>query len=213
MEVVLAGLAPTVFVVYLDDILVFGRNIEEHNSNLRTVLERIREAGLRLKPTKSHFAREQVECLGHVISAEGVRTDPKKLEAVEEYPPPTDVRTLLSFLGLASYYRRFVPKFATVAHPLHMLTKKDTPFAWTPQCQAAFEDIKRMLTSAPVLAFPLFDRPFILETDASGVGLGAVLAQKQDDDSTRPIAYASRTLQPHERKYGAATEMEGLGVV
>ena len=119
---------------------------------------------------------------------------------------------MLKYFALASYYRQFVPKFAAVAGPLHLLTKVYVPFIWTPQCQMAFDELKRLLTSAPVLAYPQFDRYFILETDASAAGLGAVLAQKQDDRSTRPIAYASRTLQPHEKKYGA-TEMEGLGVV
>ena len=211
MEVVLARLARTTCVVYLDNILVFGRNLSEHNANLKTVFERLREAGLRLKPTKCHLARQRVEFLGHVVSAAGVQTDPGKLKAVERYPVPTDVKTLLSFLGLASYYRRFVSRFAAIASPMHLLTKKDAPFVWTEQCQLAFEKIKKLLISAPVPAFPQFDRPFILETDA-WIGLGAVLAQRQDDGSTRPIAYASRTLQPHEKKYGA-TEMEGLGVV
>ena len=176
MEVVLARLARTTCVVYLDNILVFGRNLSEHNANLKTVFERLREAGLRLKPTKCHLARQRVEFLGHVVSAAGVQTDPGKLKAVERYPVPTDVKTLLSFLGLASYYRRFVSRFAAIASPMHLLTKKDAPFVWTEQCQLAFEKIKKLLISAPVLAFPQFDRPFILETDASGIGLGAVLA-------------------------------------
>ena len=153
---------------------MFGRDLEEHN---HTVLERIRLAGLQLKVQKCHIAREQVQYLGHVVSADGVRTDPKKLEAVEQYPPPADVKTLRSFLGLASYYRRFVPEFAKVARPLHALTRKDAPFQWTPQCQSAFDNLKKLLTSAPVLAFPRFEKTFILETDASGAGLGAVLAQ------------------------------------
>ena len=147
-----------------------------------------------------------------MVSAEGVKTDSKKLAAVEQYPPPTDLKTLRSFLGLASYYRRFVPNFAKVAGPLHVLTKKNVPFLWTPQCQVAFKNIKELLTSVPVLAFPCFDKPFILETDASGTGLGAVLAQRQDDNTIRPIAYASRSLQAHEKNYGI-TELEGLGVV
>ena len=176
MEVVLARLARTTCVVYLDNILVFGRNLSEHNANLKTVFERLREAGLRLKPTKCHLARQRVEFLGHVVSAAGVQTDPGKLKAVERYPVPTDVKTLLSFLGLASYYRRFVSRFAAIASPMHLLTKKDAPFVWTEECQLAFEKIKKLLISAPVLAFPQFDRPFILETDASGIGLGAVLA-------------------------------------
>ena len=212
MKVVLAGLARKNCVVYLDDILIFGKDIAEHNANLQAVLQRLREAGLRLKPVKCHLACEQVVYLGHVVSAAGIQTDPKKLGAVERYPKPRNVKALRSFLGLASYYRRFVPKFAATAGPLHLLTKKDVMFVWTPQCQLAFEELKRLLTSAPVLAYPQFDRHFILETDASAAGLGAVLAQNQDDRSTRPIAYASRTLQPHEKRYGA-TEMEGLGVV
>ena len=212
MEVVLAGLARKNCVVYLDDILVFGKDIAEHNANLQAVLQRLHEAGLRLKPVKCHLACEQVVYLGHVVSAAGIQTDPKKLGAVERYPKPRNVKALRSFLGLASYYRRFVPKFAATAGPLHLLTKKDVMFVWTPQCQLAFEELKRLLTSAPVLAYPQFDRHFILETDASAAGLGAVLAQNQDDHSTRPIAYASRTLQPHEKRYGA-TEMEGLGIV
>ena len=212
MEVVLAGLARTTCMVYLDDILVFGQDLAEHNTNLEMVLTRLREAGLRLKPAKCHLARQHVEFLGHIVSSAGVQTDPKKLKAVNRYPPPTDVKTLRSFLGLASYYRRFVPGFAATASPMHALTKKDVPFVWTGSCQSSFERIKELLTSAPVLVFPQFDRPFILETDASGAGLGAILAQKQDDGSVRPIAYASRTLQPHEKRYGA-TEMEGLGVV
>lgn len=186
MEAVLAGLARTICVVYLDDVLVFGRDMQEHNVNLKMVLDRLRKAGLRLKPTKCYLAKERVEYLGHVVTAAGVQTDPRKLKAVEKYPRPTDVKTFRSFLGLASYYRRFVPKFATVAHPLHVLTKKDAQFVWTEQCQTAFENVKKLLTSSPVLAFPQFDRPFLLETDASGTGLGAVLAQRQDDGDTRP---------------------------
>lgn len=125
---------------------------------------------------------------------------------------PSNVKTLRSFLGLASYYRRFVPNFAKVARPLHSLTKKDSPFVWIPDCQLAFMELKQLLTSAPVLSYPDFQKPFVLETDASGSGLGAVLAQRQEDHTVRPIAYASRSLQAHERNYGI-TELEGLGVV
>ena len=198
--------------VYPDNVLVFGRNIAEHNANLTQVLERLRRAGLRLKPKKCRFALKEVEYLGHVVSARGVQTNPKKVTAVEQFPTPLDVKTLRSFLGLASYYRKFVPHFAKVAGPLHALTKKDVPFLWTQKYQTAFSELKKLLTSTPLLAFPDFTKPFVLETDASGAGLGAVLAQKQDDDSIRPIAYASISLQRHERNYGI-TELEGLGVV
>ena len=146
---------------------------------------------------KCRFALEEVEYLGHVVSAQGVCTDSRKVTAVEQFPTPQDVRALRSFLGLASYYRKFVPDFAKVARPLHALTKKNMPFLWTIECETAFNALKGLLTNTPVLAFPDFAKPFILETDTSGVGLGAVLAQTQDDNSVRPIAYASRSLQTH----------------
>ena len=211
MESVLRGLARSVCLVYLDDVQVIGRTVEEHNRNLTRVLERIREAGLRLKPRKCKFSQELVTYLGHVVSARGVETDPEKLKAVRDYPEPTNVKSLRSFLGLASYYRRFVPGFSAVAGPLHSLTK-DAPFVWGPDCQNAFERLKKLLTTSPVLVFPDFFRGFILETDASGAGLGAVLAQKQLDGAVRPISYASRSLLKHERNYGI-TELEALGVV
>ena len=150
--------------------------------------------------------------LGHVVSAEGVRTDPSKLQAILEFPVPHDVKTLRSFLGLASYYRRFIPQFSKIAGPLFDLTKKNSLFTWTALCQETFDKLRKLLTSAPVLVYPDFRVPFILETDASIAGLGAVLAQKQADGLVRPIAYASRTLQDHEKRYGI-TELEGLGVV
>lgn len=146
------------------------------------------------------------------MSAQGVWTDPKKIEAVKQFPTPQDIKTLRSFLGLASYYRKFVPDFTKVAGPLHALTRKDVPFLWTPSYQESFCELKRLLTNSSLLVFPDFTKPCVLETDASGAGLGTVLAQKQEDGSTRPIAYARRSLQPQERNYGI-TELESLGVV
>ena len=212
MEIVLAGLARKCCLVYLDDVLVFGRSLDEHNENLSKVFKRLRAAGLKLKPKKCRFDMTEVVYLGHVISAEGVRADPRKVSAVQEFPTPVDTKTLHSFLGLASYYRRFVPGFSIVAGPLHSLIKKDVPFIWTTECQTAFSRLKNMLTSSSNLAYPDFSQPFVLETDASVAGLGAVLAQRTTDGTPRPIAYASRSLQRHERNYGI-TELEGLGVV
>ena len=146
------------------------------------------------------------------MTAKGVETDAEKVEAVRSFPVPADVKSLHSFLGLASYYRRFVHGFAKVAGPLHALTKKDALFVWGPECQTVFDDSKQLLTSSPVLAFPDFSKGFVLKTDASGAGLGAALAQEQPDHTVRPIAYASRSLLKHECNYGI-TELEGLGVV
>ena len=111
----------------------------------------------------------------------GIETDPKKIEAIQEDPIPLNVKEVHTFVGLALYYQRFIPHFARIAGPLHTLTKKDVAFVWTPECQSAFENLKRVLTTAPVLVFPQFHRPFLLEIDASSTGLGAVLAQCQDD--------------------------------
>ena len=212
MEVVLSGLARDGCMVYLDDILVFGRTLDEHNDNLAKVFQRLRSAGLTLKPKKCKFVQTEVCYLGQVVSAERVRTDPSKLQAILEFPVPDNVKALRSFLGLASCYRRFIPQFSKTAGPLFNLTKKNSLFAWTSLCQETFDKLRKLLTSAPVLVYPEFRVPFILETDASIAGLGAVLAQKQADGLVQPIAYASRTLQDHEKRY-RITELEGLGVV
>ena len=212
MEGVLVGLARKKCLIYLDDVLVVGSTFSEHLDNLRDVFLRLSAVGLKLKPSKCRLARQEVIYLGYVVSASGIAADPGKVQAVVEFPTPHDVRTLRAFLGLTSYYRRFISRYSAMANPLYGLTHKDTAFDWTPKCEDAFNQLKAALTEAPVLAFPQFGRPFLLETDASGVGLGAVLSQVQDDSTNRPIAYASRTLQPHERNYGIS-ELEALGVV
>ena len=135
-----------------------------------------------------------------------------KVIAVQNYPVPTNLQKLRSFLGLASYYRWFIAKFSASTNPLFKLTCKDTPFEWSAACHEAFVELKRLLANAPLLVLTDFSKPFLLETDASGEGLGAVLAQGQEDDSVRPIAYASRALLPHEKRYGVS-EQEALAVV
>ena len=132
---------------------------------------------------------------------------------VRDFPEPTDVNKVQQFLGLALYYRRFIPGFAKISNPLHALTKKNVQFQWTTRCQEAFDKLKELLTATPVLPYPQFEgnSEFILETDASTSGLGAVLGQKQGDGHVHPIAYASRCFQPHEKSY-AITELETLAV-
>ena len=197
---------------YLDDIVVTGRTFSEHLENLRKVFLRLRDAKLRLKPLKCHFAMREVEYLGYRVSSAGIIADPAKVKAMKDFPTPGDVKQVRSFLGLASYYRRFIPQFSVIANPLYALTRKDAEFLWSDSCEKAFVRLKTLLTQAPILAFPNFSLEFRLETDASGLGLGAVLSQEQEDGTVRPIAYASRTLQAHERNYGS-TELEALGVV
>ena len=214
MQSVLAGLEWRDCFVYIDDILVVSRTFEEHLRHLEQIFDRLRNANLRLKPKKCSFLCNKVTYLGHVISVEGVCPDPEKTEKVRSFPVPRDVTQVRQFIGLASYYRRFVPKFAQIASPLHALLKKDNTFQWSVECSSAFQQLKDLLTSSPVLVFPKFGPgcEFILETDASYVGLGAVLSQQQEDGSVHPIAYASRSLDQHERNYGV-TELETLGLV
>ena len=202
MQRMLAGLE-SFCSVYIDDIIVFSGTEEEHVDHLRQIFERFR---------RFSFAQEQVEYLGHVISAKGIAPNPGKVRAVQEFPVPTSVKGVRQFLGMASYYRRFMPGFAKTAAPLHALTRESVPFFWSIACQGAFLCLKDLLVSPPVLAYPNFDKSFVMHTDASILGLGAVPEQEQEDGKLHPIAYASRSLSKAERNYGI-TEMEALGVV
>ena len=197
--------------VYIDDVIVFSSSIEEHLDHLQQIFVRLRRIGLKLQPKKCTFGSQEVLYLGHLVSAKGIFPNPAKTKAVKEFPVPTNVKAVRRFLGLASYYRRFVPNFAKVASPLHALTRQDIPFQWTAQCQLAFEKLKDLLTAPPVLAYPNFAAKFVLHTDASGEGLGAVLEQEQDG-KLHPVAYASGSLSKSEKNYGV-TELEALGVV
>ena len=137
--------------VYIDDILVFSRTLEEHLLHLQQVIKRVVEIGLKLKPTKCKFVRKELEYLGHVISREGLKPNPRLVDAVRNFPRPETAQETRRFLGLCSYYRKFIPRFAEVANPLHYLTRKDTDFAWSLESQRAFDRLKNQLISAPVL--------------------------------------------------------------
>ena len=196
--------------LYIDDIVVFSSTVQQHLQRLEVVLARLQQEGLKAKLSKCAFFQPEVRYLGHVISANGIATDPSKIDAVAKWQPPQTVSELRSFLGFASYYRRFVEGFAKLAAPLHRLIaelgghklKRRSPQLaianWTEGCRASFEGLKTKLTTAPVLAYANFSQPFILEVDASHGGLGAVLSQEQEG-KVRPIAYASRGLRPTER--------------
>ena len=146
------------------------------------------------------------------MSRDGLKLNPRLVEAVERFPEPTNAQETRRFLGLCSYYRKFVPQFAKIANPLHHLTRQDIVFQWTPECHRAYEELRGRLISAPILAYPSFEIDFILETDASVHGLGAILSQVQPDGKPHPVSYASRALNDAERKYGI-TELETLAVV
>ncbi|KAI8485869.1 hypothetical protein Bbelb_364210 [Branchiostoma belcheri] len=170
------------------------------SSFARLMESRYREARLKLNPEKCRFLQRRVEFLGHVISGNGVSTDSSKTDSIDSWPSPRSVRDIQHFLGLANYYRRFVRGFAQLARPLTVLTRKGARFVWSPDCQAAFNALKKALVTAPVLAYPNFDLPFVVDTYASDTGIGGVLSQIQDGQE-RVILYYSRALTPAEQRY------------
>mgnify|MGYP003389980841 FL=1 len=211
MDVVLNGISLQGCLAYLDDVVVFSRTLDEHLEKLRQVFERLQIAGLKLKPSKCCVLQREVAFLGHVMTEEGITTDPEKIKAVVEWPVPTCVREVRAFVGLASYYRRFVRGFAEVAAPLHELTKKNAKFCWEEKHQAAFEILKQKLVQAPVLVAPDDEHRYILDTDASDHAMGAVLSMEIDGEE-RPVAYASRVFSKCQRNY-CVTRRELLAVV
>jgi transposase InsO family protein len=211
MEYCLSGLQWEQCLVYLDDVIVFSRTFTEHLDHLQNVFDRFSHNGLKLKPSKCTFAKQQVNYLGHVISNKGIHADPKKISAVEHWPIPTCVKEIQSFLGLASYYRKFVQGFATIAAPLHQLCSSKTVFQWGSDQQRAFDTLKLALVSSPVLGYPDFALPFRLEVYASGYGLGAILSQRVGNRD-QVIAYASRVMSSCETRY-PIMEKEALALV
>ncbi|GBM06797.1 Retrovirus-related Pol polyprotein from transposon 297 [Araneus ventricosus] len=211
METVLRGLSSEACLVYLDDIIIVGRTFEEHLNNLRKVFQRLQKANLKLNPKKCRFFQREVAYLGHVISAEGVKTDPEKIKAVVDWPRRDKIHDLRSFLGLCTYYRRFVKIFSTIARPPHKLTEAKSNFNWTDECEKSFNSLKQALTSSPILTYPRTDKDFILDTDASNEGIGAVLSQNTGNEE-RVTAYFSKSLGKPERNY-CVTRKELLAIV
>ncbi|WVZ78304.1 hypothetical protein U9M48_026040 [Paspalum notatum var. saurae] len=183
-------------VVFIDDILIYSKNEKEHEEHLRIVLTRLREHKLYAKFSKCAFWLKEVGFLGHVLSEKGVAVDPSKVKDVLNWKQPETVTEIRSFLGLAGYYRRFIKDFSKIAKPMTSLTKKNASFTWGPKCEEGFQELKKLLTTAPVLAQPDVTKPFDVYCDASGQGLGCVLMQEG-----RVIAYASRQLRKHEANY------------
>ena len=210
MELVLMNLQWQSCIAFLDDFLVFAADFGEHCKRLREVLQRFRNAGLKLKPKKCNFFQREVKFLGHLVNGNGVIPNPDNVRKLLEWPTPTCVTDVQVILGMGNYYRRFVKDYSKRVYPLTQLTKKDVPFEWTPECQQAFDDIKTALTSAPIMAHPIPGGEFILDTDASQTTLGAVLSQVQDGVE-KVIAYGSRTLNKPERNY-CVTDRELLAV-
>ena len=179
--------------VFIDDILVYSKDAQEHEQHLKIVLQKLREKKLYAKLSKCDFWLKEVSFLGYIVSVEGIRVDPTKIEAVVNWKPPRNVTEVRNFLGLAGYYRRFVRGFSIIASLLTKLLRKGIKFEWTDKCQNSFEQLKGMLVEAPVLTQPTSRKEYTLYSDASGIGLGCVLMQ-----DGKVVAYASRQLKPHE---------------
>jgi hypothetical protein len=183
-------------VVFIDDILIFSKNEEEHDEHLRLVLQKLRENQLYAKLSKCEFWLKEVSFLGHIISEGGISVDPSKVESVLSWNTPQNVSDIRSFLGLAGYYRRFIEGFSKIAKPMIELLEKGKTFEWTPRHEASFQELKKRLTTAPILTMPDMERPFSIYSDASGQGLGCVLMQ-----DGHIVAYASRKLRKHEEMF------------
>jgi transposase InsO family protein len=211
MEQVLADVQWEHCLVYLDDILVAQNTVKRTIESLEKVLTRLRSAGLKLKPSKCTLFAKKVRYLGHIISEEGIACDPEKVSCVKEWPIPRSVRDVRSFLGLAGYYRDHIGSFAAVAEPLFFLTRKNVRFEWTEACQIAFDALKEALSEAPVLVYPDPTKDYILDTDCSLYGMGAVLSQIIEGKE-RVIAYASKSLNKAQRNY-CTTRRELLAVI
>lgn len=202
MKSVLAGLQWETCIVYLNDIIVFSQTFDEHVNRLQSVFDRLHNAGLKISPKKCHmchFFQQEVKCLGHVVSSTGISLDPSKVDAVENWPTPRNVKVVRAFLG------------TWVAKPLHRLTEKNTILKWTKDCKAALHTLKEALKS-PILVYPSLEKEFILDTDTSGTGMGAVLSQIGDDNKEHVIAYYSKSFSKVERQY-CVTRRELLAIV
>lgn len=193
--------------VYIDDILIHSTSLEEHKQHIRTVLGRLRDAGLTIRGSKCSFGKQEVQYLGHIYNGSGMTPDPKKVSAVLEWPTPKSVKELQGFLGLTNYYRRFIYNYAETAAPLYDSLRNETTFQWNPQFEEIFKSLKKLLCEAPILQYPNWSQPLTVSTDASNCAIGAVLEQQD-----RVIAYASRVLKPSEKNY-SVIEKECLALV
>jgi hypothetical protein len=194
----------------MDDIIIVTQTFEQHLKVVNSVLKRLHEAGITVNQEKSEFCRPEVKYLGYVIDARGLRVDPEKVVAILNIATPKNIRVVRNFLGIVSWYRRFIPEFSIRAEPFARMQQKGNLFIWTEATEKAYTDLKECLVEAPILTCPDFSLSFEVQTDASGAGLGAVLYQLVKGQE-KVIAYASHLLTQSERKF-TATERECLAV-
>lgn len=197
---------------YLDDILVYSQNFDQHLVHLQEVFDRLNDANLKLHPRKCSFGLDKILYLGHVLSPQGVAVDDSKVKVIRDYPRPRTPKEIRSFLGLASYYRKFIANFSIIASPLNRLLRKDMKFVWDDSCEEAFVRLRQALTTAPVLIYPDMTKPFIINCDSSSQAIGFVLAQEDASAREHPIAFGGRSLTACERAY-SVTELEMLAMI
>jgi hypothetical protein len=212
MEKALAGLPPTTCMAYLDDLIGAAETEEVLLQKLELVLDRFRKAKLKINPGKSYFGVTQVRFLDHIFDRNGYRIDSSKFSILEKYPVPRTPKEVKRFLGVSGFYRRFLHNYSITTHPLRQLLKEGTPFVWTPECQEAFEKVKRQLLSPPVLMLPRLGHEFLLETDASTTGIAWTLSQKDDNNRQRVIDYGGRSLRGAEFRF-PVTQLECLSLI
>lgn len=210
MTTAMSGLNGEQCLIYLDDLIVFGRTLEQHNRNLINIFERLKQVNLKLNPLKCNFLQEKLIYLGHYISSEGIKPDPSKIEIIKSWPKPTNADEVKRFVAFANYYRKHIKNFAYICAPLNQLTRKNVLFDWTEDCEKSFDALRNNFVRPPILDFPDFgkDNTFNLHTDASGYAIGAVLSNKNG----KPIAFASKMLNKAEKNY-STVEKELLAVV
>ena len=201
MTQVLRGLNWKFVLVYVDDTLVFSKDFEQHLNHLEQVFNRLRDSNLTLKPSKCEFAMKEVKYLGHIISKHGVQVNPSKTDAISSFPVPKTQKQVKSFLGMCGFYRKFVESYSKIAAPLNMLLKKEyeKKIFWSAECQDSFDKLKQALLSAPILAYPDMNKPFMLTCDASKTAIGFVLGQMDSQGREHVIAYGGRSLSKAEQ--------------
>src|SRR6266542_3206134 len=197
--------------VYLDDIIIFSQIMDEHLQHMRKVLEALRQAGLKLKLEKCEFAKKQLKYLGFIVGEFGIKLDPEKVRAIVDQLAPTNQIQIRSFLRMIGFFRNYIQEFSTIAGLMTNLLAKEVPYIWGLEQQQAFERMKQIISTVPVLVHLDFNRPFILYTDASKEGLGVILAQEGQDKRIYPITFISYKNNRHERNY-PITDLEGLAV-
>lgn len=211
MNNILTGLQGEMCLVYIDDLVIYGKSLLDHNNKLEAVLNRLSKFKLKVNPQKCNFLHKEINFLGHIVSKSGITPDQRKIAAIIKYPVPKTQREIKSFLGLVSYYRKFIDNFAKIARPINNLLRKDAIYNWDINCEKAFSTLKEKLTTAPILIHPDFNKQFIIRTDASHYASGAVLSQGEIKFDL-PIAFMSKTFNKHEVRY-ATVEKELLAII